>query len=522
MKRRVLFTAVALLAVAPRVYAQTFASDDPILRRIWAIGMDSSRVYPLAQALMDSIGPRLTSTPEHRAGNDWLLKQYRSWGIAARNEQYGTWRDWQRGYTHVDLVAPRVRTLEATLLAWSAGTKGPVTAPVILLPALEDSAALGAWAANAKGRFVAISFAEQSCRPRRQWQEFAAPELANQFEAERDTARAVWQRRITALGGNNRVRTRLEQAGARGILQGNWSQDYGVDKIFSANTEIIPTINLSCEDYGLVYRLAQNNQGPLLRVDAQGKFLGIAPLMNTIAEIKGSEKPTEYVVLSAHFDSWDGGSGATDNGTGTIVMLEAMRILKQVLPNPKRTILAGHWTSEEQGLNGSRAFVQDHPEVVSGLQALFNQDNGTGRVQSISSSGLLGASELLARWVARVPSELALDIKLNLPGAPSGGGTDHASFICAGAPAFGLNSLEWGYFVDTWHTNRDTFDKIVFDEVKKNAVLTAMLAYQASEDPQTTPRDRRTVMPHNPRSGAAGTWPECRDAQREPPVTLGR
>ena len=527
MKRRLLFSLLALISFASSAAAQTFASEDPILRRIWNLGMDSSRAYPLAQALMDSIGPRLTATPGHRAGNDWLVKMYQSWGISARNEQYGNWPGWQRGYTHVDLMSPRVRTLEATLLAWSAGTKGPVTAAVVILPELADSAALVAWAPSAKGKFVAISFAEPSCRPNKQWDEFAPAALATSFKAERDTARAQWQRRITALGGSNRLRMRLEQAGARGILQNNWSQDFGVDKIFSANTEAIPTVNLSCEDYGLVYRLAHNHQNPQLRIDAQAKFLGNAPLLNTIAEIKGGEKPNEYVLLSAHFDSWDSGSGATDNGTGTIVMMEAMRILKQVLPNPKRTILVGHWTSEEQGLNGSRAFAQDHPEVVNGLQALFNQDNGTGRIQNISGSGLMGASELLARWVARVPSEITSDIRLSFPGSPGGGGTDHASFICSGAPAFGLGSLDWGYFLDTWHTNRDTFDKIVFAELKKNAVLTAMLAYQAAEDPETTPRDRRTVLARGGYrrggdGGGDGTWPQCRDAQREAPSTLGR
>src|SRR6185503_7401863 len=112
---------------------------------------------------------------------------------------------------------------------------------------------------------------------------------------------------------------------------------------------------------------------------------------NTIAELKGSQKPDEYVLLSAHFDSWDGGSGATDNGTGTIAMMEAMRILKTVYPNPKRTIVIGHWSGEEQGLNGSRAFAADHPEIVKGLQALFIQDNGTGRVSNIGGAGVLGA-----------------------------------------------------------------------------------------------------------------------------------
>ncbi len=120
---------------------------------------------------------------------------------------------------------------------------------------------------------------------------------------------------------------------------------------------------------------------------------------NTIAEIKGIEKPNEFVMLSAHFDSWDAATGATDNGTGTLVMMETMRILKKIYPNPKRTILVGHWGSEEQGLNGSRAFVEDHPEIVANIQALFNQDNGTGRVVNMSGAGFANAKNYLGRWL---------------------------------------------------------------------------------------------------------------------------
>src|SRR5258705_2589592 len=105
--------------------------------------------------------------------------------------------------------------------------------------------------------------------------------------------------------------------------------------------------------------------------------LGEQPVSNTIATVKGSTKPNEYVMLSAHFDSWDGGSGATDNGTGSITMLEAMRILKQVYPNPRRTILVGHWSGEEQGLNGSRGVVKDHPQIVNGVQTLFHSGKCT-------------------------------------------------------------------------------------------------------------------------------------------------
>ena len=164
--RRLLLAAVALTTIAPAAGAQTFATSDPVLARIWTLGMDSSQLRDLAQPLLDSIGPRLTGTPQQKAGNDWLVKTYQSWGIDARNESYGTWRGWSRGVTHVDLVAPRLRTLEGTMLAWSPGTKGAVTAPAVVLPDFADAAAFTRWLPDAKGKYVLISMAQPTCRPR--------------------------------------------------------------------------------------------------------------------------------------------------------------------------------------------------------------------------------------------------------------------------------------------------------------------------------------------------------------------
>ncbi|HUE97597.1 MAG TPA: M28 family peptidase, partial [Longimicrobiaceae bacterium] len=180
-------------------------------------------------------------------------------------------------------------------------------------------------------------------------------------------------------------------------------------------------------------------------------------------------------------------------------------------PRPRRTILLGLWGGEEQGINGSRRFAADHPEVVAGLQALLNQDTGTGRVSRISAQGLLHAGDHLDRWLARVPDEITRHIELAAPDLPSAGSSDHAAFICAGAPAFHLTSVDWGYGLHTWHTNRDTFDKIVLEEVRSNAVLIAMLAYLASEDPDRVPRDRRELPPGP--QGQAPQWPTCQPGQ---------
>jgi hypothetical protein len=506
---QVLLAAAMTLAGAATARGQGLAVEDPVLQRIWTLGMDSSRTWDLAQTLMDSVGPRLTGTPLLKRGNDWLVSMYQQWGIEARNEQYGTWRGWDRGFTHVDLTQPRVRTLEATLLAWSDGTRGRAAeGKVMLLPEAADSAALQRALPALKGAFVLVSMPELTCRAQDNIAEFATPETVEKLEKEREAQSDAWSARMRATGLTTAaLHDVLAAAGVRGILTSRWSRGWGVNKIFGTRVEDVPVLDVSCEDYGLLWRLAEQNQGPVLRVAAEGRDLGEVPVHNTIAVIPGSEKPDEYVMLSAHFDSWDGSSGATDNGTGTIVMLEAMRILKQAYPQPKRTIVVGHWAGEEQGLNGSRAFMADHPEIVKGMQALFNQDNGTGRVVRMSGSGLIDAGGFLARWLARVPEDITRHIELSVPGTPAGGGSDNASAACYGAPGFSLGSISWDYGTYTWHTNRDTFDKIMFDEIRNNATLTAMLVYLATEDPDFMPRERR-VMPVG-RDGEQRTWPDC-------------
>lgn len=495
--------------------AQQVAVKDPVISRMWTEGMENSHVERLAQTLLDSLGPRLTGSPESLAASDWMIRTYRSWGIEARRENYGTWEGWRRGVTHVDLVEPRVRTLEATMLAWSPGTDGTVRGQVVLLPEISAPADFERFAATVKGRFVLLSAPQPTCRPDSNWEEYATPESLERMQDARATEEQDWNERIRATGleTTNDVARRLEDAGAAGIFTSRWSQGWGVQKIFSAATQKVPTIDVSCEDYGLLARLAENDQGPVVEVRADAEFLGEVPTWNTIATIPGRELPQEYVILSAHFDSWDGGSGATDNGTGTVTMMEAMRILKATYPEPKRTILVGHWNSEEQGLNGSRAFVADHPDIVDNVQAVFNQDNGTGRVTNISMQGFADVAPFFAKWFAKIPQEITGYIDLRIPGTPGGGGSDYASFVCADAPAFGLSSLSWDYGTYTWHTNRDTYDKLVIDDVKNNATLTAMLTYLAAEDPDRLPRDK-AILPVNPRTGQQMTWPVCRDGAR--------
>lgn len=569
--RRLPAAALASLAAAAPLAAQ---SSDPNVARIFRLGMDSSQVQKLAQALLDSIGPRLTGSPGMTAASDWVIAKYKSWGIEARRENYGTWRGWRRGTSQIDLMSPRVRSLEGTMLAWSPGTKGaPVTAEAIVLPKFNDSTEFVKWLPQARGKIVLLSPAFPTCRPSEDWARWSTPEAM----ARMDTLIAQMQQdwatspdgskayRGTGYGlalGTGTLGTRLEKAGVAGMISSRTklsgfnnpfapagggrggrgggggagggrggaaggasargggpaaslaqaagrgapqgSGGWGVIEVFETYNTVAPAVTLTCEDYGLVYRLAENNQKPRVRLNLDGQLLGEVPAFNTIGVIKGSEKPNEYVMLSAHFDSWDGSSGATDNGTGTLMAMEAMRILKTVYPNPKRTIMVGHWASEEQGLNGSRAFAEDHPEVLKGLQALFNQDNGTGRVQSLSASGLTGIGKHLKGWYEKLPPFFTDSMSSNVVSwsfndVPTGnpGGTDGAVFACYGTPSFGMGAVNWNYSTYTWHTNRDTYDKIVFDDLKHNATLAALMAYLASEDPELISRER-----------SPGAWPE--------------
>ena len=169
-RSRIAALAAALLAASPAA-AQSFAPGDSILQKIWTEANDRSQLRPLAQVLLDSIGPRLTGSPGMRSASDWVVGKYRQWGITARQERYGTWRSWRRGPTHIDLVEPRVRTLEGTMLAWSPGTRGPVTGAVVALPESD----FAGWLRTIRGKYVLLSPPQPTCRPDESWQRSARP-----------------------------------------------------------------------------------------------------------------------------------------------------------------------------------------------------------------------------------------------------------------------------------------------------------------------------------------------------------
>jgi carboxypeptidase Q len=504
------FVSLSMLLVVPAAAPAQERSTGEVLAAIREEGTERSLLETLAVALLDSIGPRLTGTPGQLAAHGWAAGVLASWGLEARNETYGEWTGWRRGTAHVDLLSPRVRTLEARLVAYSRGTGGSVTGEVIPLPDVADPASFRAWLPAVAGRFVLVSAPAPSCRPLESWQRWADPPGLAAHAARVARSDSAWSRRVAAAGVPPWQLARLlGDAGAAGVLESEWTGGWGTEVVHEAYTRTVPVLSIGCEDHGLLHRLAAAG-GATLRVDAVAEHTGPAPAMNTLGFLRGGTLPGEFVVLSAHFDSWDAASGATDNGSGVLVMMEAMRILRAVLPRPRRTILLGLWGGEEQGLNGSRAFAEDHPRVLDGIQLVLNQDTGTGRIDRVSLQGFAAVGERLRGWLALADPGWA--IELDDPGMPSAGSSDHSSFVCRGIPALWMLSASWDYGTYTWHTTRDTPDKLVFPELRRNAVLVAMLAYLASESPERLPRTVRELPPRP--TGEPSRWPPCGPARR--------
>ncbi|PSK95248.1 M28 family peptidase [Taibaiella chishuiensis] len=491
--------------------------DTNIINNIRQEVANHSQLEMLGQQLADDIGPRLIGSPQLLKANDWLVQTYKSWGITARNEQYGTWPGWERGTTQIMMTAPRVDQLDGIQLAWSPATaKGkPVEADVIALPLLKDSIALQQWLPQVKGKIVLIAQPQISGRPEASWKEFALEADYKNFLARKEKAASAWTEGLKAMGTTyNKIQTQLEAAGAAAIVSSFWTGGWSSNRIFGTKTKKIPHVDMRMEDYQMLWRFTQRGITPRLQVTTTSKHLGPMPAQNTIAEIRSAVNPEQYVMLSAHFDSWDGGTGATDNGTGSILMMEVMRILKQYYPNPKRSIIVGHWGSEEQGLNGSKAFAADHKDMMPKISVLFNQDNGTGRISKLTGLGFLDAYDYFGRWFSYLPDENRDAIETTFPGNPGGrGGSDYAAFVPYDVPAFFLLSNSWDYGMYTWHTTLDTYDKIVWEDMKRNAVTVATLVYLACEEPEMFSR-RKAQLPLNVEKGERMKWPEPTEANR--------
>ncbi|MGB3151722.1 MAG: peptidase M28, partial [Maribacter sp.] len=255
MKKTALLPILILLLIGNFCFAQ---STEEIVAAIQKEAYDNSQLEQLAYELMDVNGPRLVGTPQMKTAHDWAVNTYKKWGITAENQEWGKWRGWERGITHVDMVSPRIASLHATQLAWNPGTgKNGVTAALITLPTISDSLAFVKWLPNVRGKIVMVSMLQPTGRPDYNWEEFATPESFEKMKIEREAQDKAWRENFENTGYTSRtMNAALEKAGALGIAQSRWSEGFGANKIFSAGTDKIPVVDLSLEDYGMLYRMA--------------------------------------------------------------------------------------------------------------------------------------------------------------------------------------------------------------------------------------------------------------------------
>ncbi|MFO0877654.1 MAG: M20/M25/M40 family metallo-hydrolase [Gemmataceae bacterium] len=424
-------------------------------RRLIDASKSSSELMANLTHLCDAIGPRLTGSAALQRANEWAADKMRSYGLAnVRLEPYTIPEGWQRGTATATLVEPLAgRPLTVASMGWYPGTKGKVRGEVVYLKA-EKTAELEAYKGKLSGAMVLLTAPRQVAR---------LDQLGKPTDPTRGPAGNFGRRSMSELQAFRKsLYAFLEKEGVAAVFQdagkplglltmtGSWGTG---DR--SSATNRIPTLFVAHQHYDLLYRLATRTTGPRPRLDLEvnNTFIpGPVKVFNTVGEIVGSEKPNEYVVVGAHLDSWDLAQGATDNGTGSSVVLEAARMISRSGVRPKRTIRFVLFSGEEQGLHGSKAFADKHKDDLARTSAALVHDTGTGRVKGIGTGGRPIHRAILERELKTLSEVGVSDFD-----APTGGGSDHVSFSRLGVPGFMLVQ-DMSTYSYTHHTQADTLD----------------------------------------------------------------
>ena len=488
-----LVVCATLLGVAP-LTAQT-GVDTTGTATIIRQATDHSEVMKNLEYLSDVIGPRLTGSAAMRRANDWTAERFKAYGLTAAIEPWDFGVTWERGVANARLLAPFQRAVTAQSWAWTAGTGGkPVAGPVVLVN-VSSPESLAVYKDRVKGAWLLTG------QPANIWNPDGPPMTAadsaairarqNQPRPPVDTsAAAVAQRRQFAFD----TPYMLKQAGALGRLT-DGSKEQGLMNMSGSPYSVSPLPNLviAHEDFAQLARLIQNGITPRFEA-AVTNTVGTKPVQqyNTVAEIRGTEKPGEVVILGAHLDSWDLGTGTTDNGTGSMVVLEAARAIAQSGLKPKRTIHFILFSGEEEGLLGSTAYAAQHAATADSIQAVLVIDNGTGMITGQALQGRNEDEQLWKDLLAPVSSLGAKNVRQG-----NKGGTDHLSFIPYGVPGWNFDQESRGYN-HTHHSQVDTFDHAVGSDLIQASAVMAATAFELANLPTLLPRGAKTPVTPRP------------------------
>jgi len=522
MPIRSLLALALLTAVAASVSAAEEAVDLEMVTRIRDEGFTNSKVMDTVGYLTDVIGPRVTGSPQMREANDWTRQRLESWGLVnAHLEGWTFGRGWSLERSVVQMVKPTPATLVAVPRAFTPGTDGPRRGKVVKVK-IESEADAEKYRGQLAGRIVLLGEPRDTANPEKpQFTRYTDQELdslahfdvapTRRGPVDRDALvrRMRLQRLLRPFFVSEKALATIEVSPTdAGVVLvgrgGSWVKDEDPG---------VPALVMAAEQYNRLARLVDRDVDVELELDIRSRFHDDDPTAyNTVAEIPGSDKRGEVVMLGAHLDSWHAGTGATDNAAGSAVAMEAVRILQALDVKPRRTIRIALWSGEEEGLLGSKAYVAEHLGTRAGtpdprerdlpsflrrdptgpvttkpdhvrLSAYFNVDNGTGKIRGIYAERNAAVAPIFEAWLRPLHDLGATTVTLRHTG-----GTDHLPFDAVGLPAFQFIQDEADYETRTHHTNLDVYDRLQKTDLMQAAVVLATFVYDAATRPERLPR----------------------------------
>lgn len=515
--RRMTRSLCAALILSTLAFTSARGAEEPVdldmVNRIRDEGLNRSKVMETATYLIDRIGPRLTNSPQQRQASEWTRARLAEWGLAnAHLEPWGPFgRGWSYDYASVRVVSPASIPFVAVPKAWTPGTDGPVKGQVLRVR-IDNESDVEQWKGKLAGKVLLVSEPREiKDIEKPMFERYSTEELGEIAKYGPDRRRTPLDREglLKRIKMARVLRPFFKEEGALATLEAS-DRERGIIRVQGAGSREVnedpgvPALVLAAEQYNRLVRLADGKEPVEVEVDVRARFHDENLMSeNTIAEIPGTDRRGEVVMLGGHLDSWHAGTGATDNGAGVAVAMEAVRILQALGVKPRRTIRIGLWTGEEQGLLGSRAYVKEHfasrPDPPAGedkdvpsflrrnrgpltlkpehalLSAYFNLDNGTGRVRGIYTQQNVAAAPIFAAWLR--PLE---DLGATTVSNRDTGGTDHQSFDQVGLPGFQFIQDVDEYETVTHHTNIDVFDRLQKDDLMQASVVMASFVYHAA------------------------------------------
>jgi hypothetical protein len=492
--------------------------------RIIDEGMNRSQLMLNAHELFDDIGPRLTSSTNIRKAQEWALAKFTNYGlINVHKEGFTFGRGWDIVSSSVRLVSPRSIQMVAIPVAWTPPTNGTLRAPIIVAP-MDRIEHFAAYRGKLAGKIVMVTLPGEGSEPTDPpFHRLTSEEIAKEdkyqvphFDPEEQNGflkRIDFYRQLDKFLAAEGALAVIKKARTDGKLVFGEGYQHAI-----GDTPKLPQVEVAAEDYRRLARMVKLGENPVVEINSDVRFLDDdSRAYNVIADIPGTDPKAGYVMAGAHFDSWVAGDGAADNGAGSIVVMEAARILRQLGVRPKRTIRFALWSGEEQGDYGSANYVQQHvasrPGAIgpggvllwdklirnypvtptasySALKAYFNLDNGSGKIRGIYSEGNAAAVPMLRDWLSPFAG-MGADTVVAGPTAD----TDHETFQAVAVPGFQFIQDPLDYETRVHHSSIDTLDHLKMDDLRQASVIMASMLLQAANSEKELPRPPLPTQP---------------------------